>query len=93
MRTVQACHACLELACQKATCTWLSPGDEHPRLVLLGEKSEQRLRLILYQLRQRRIACAPFYEPDRDNELTAIATVPLRGDDRKFFKRFQCLRE
>tara|TARA_B100000614_G_scaffold262909_1_gene300496 strand:+ start:72110 stop:72298 length:189 start_codon:yes stop_codon:yes gene_type:complete len=32
-----------------------------------------------------------FREPDRNNEVTALATETLRGERRSFFKRFQLL--
>jgi len=85
---VQACHACIEVAR-----SLLPPGDEHPHLVLCGVSSEQRLRLILHRLQRLRIDCRPFHEADLDGELTAIATAPVRGDCRRHFRRYQCLRE
>jgi hypothetical protein len=33
-----------------------------------------------------------FYESDRDNELTSIATEPISGEKRSIFKKFNCLK-
>lgn len=30
-----------------------------------------------------------FYEPDHETGFTAIATEPIYGEDRKFFKKFK----
>jgi hypothetical protein len=70
---VQACHACLEAARDL-----LSPGDEHPHLVLGGVSSERRLRLILHRMQRLRIDCRLFHAADLDGELTAIATASAR---------------
>lgn len=85
-QAVQACHAAIE-----ATRQFLPAHAEHPHLVLLGVKSQHQLENTAMQLRSRDIPFQEFREPDIDNELTAIATAPLTGDVRKFFKRFNCL--
>src|SRR5262249_54434628 len=81
----QACHACIEIARS------LSPAADHPHLVLCGVKSESELRQILSRLESLGFLCKPFFEPDRAGQLTALATGPLRGDQRRRLRRYQCL--
>jgi hypothetical protein len=33
-----------------------------------------------------------FYEADIDNQLTAIATEPVFGKNRNYFKKYNCLK-
>ena len=86
-QAVQACHACIESAR-----TLLPPSDPHPTLVLCAVKSETRLWLVFKRLERLGIALRPFREPDRGGELTALATGPVRGDQRHLFRQYQCLR-
>jgi hypothetical protein len=37
------------------------------------------------------ISHQPFHEPDRGNELTALATGPIFGPQRRLFRRYRCL--
>jgi len=86
-QAVQACHACIEVARS------LPPPfvDRHPCLVLCGVQSEQKLRRILARLERLGLGCGPFFEPDSGNSLTAIATRPVCGPQRRWFRRYQCL--
>jgi hypothetical protein len=34
-----------------------------------------------------------FHEPDIGNQATALATEPVYGDDRKYFKKYRLLKE
>jgi hypothetical protein len=86
-QVVQACHACIEVAR-----SLLPPFDEHPHLVLLGAPSERSLWAILQRLKALGIACKHFCDSDVGNQLTAIATAPVRGGQRRFFRRYQCLK-
>ena len=38
-----------------------------------------------------RFAC--FHEPDRNNELTAIATEPITGETRRYFRRYNLVED
>lgn len=87
-QAVQACHACIEVAR-----SLILPCDEHPHLVLCGIKSEQGLWAVLCRLQSLGIACRPFRDSDLGNELTALATEPVRADQRRHFRRYQCLRD
>ena len=83
---VQASHACLE-----AGRGFLLPTDEHPHLVLLGVADELEMQRAFARLKALRIPCVFFREPDLGNSLTALATAPLRGAARRFFRRYACL--
>jgi hypothetical protein len=60
---------------------------------LLGVKNEQQLHKAYQSLVASGIQVAAFEEPDRNNELTAIASAPLPEDSeqRHLFRRFQLL--
>lgn len=84
---MQACHACIEVAR-----SFLSPGDEHPHLVLLRVESATALRRILRRIEALGIRCRAFHDADLCHELTAFATEPIQGAARRHFRRYQCLR-
>lgn len=83
-------------ACQAIHAARLSARDfpfrEEPHLCLCTVKNEARLQLELEKLRSLGIEISEWREPDRNNELTAIATGPIRGDQRRLFRNFQLLR-
>jgi hypothetical protein len=83
---VQACHACLE-----ATRAFLSSDHQHPFLVVCGARDEQRLGRCRDRLRQAGIHFRAFYEPDLGDQLTAIATEPLRGQQRQLLQEYRLL--
>jgi len=62
----------------------------HPHLVLCSADKDKISRLIT-KLEYKGIDFAIFREPDMDNEMTAIATIPINGNDRKIFKGFKLL--
>ncbi len=86
---VQSTHAAIEIARN-----YLTPTQEHPSVIILQIKNEEKLNNISSYLDSVDIKYKKFKEPDpwNNNKLTAIATVPLYGDDRKYFKKFQLLR-
>lgn len=85
-KAVQSCHASIEAARY-----FLKDKDEHPSLVLCVVKNEAKLQSIIKELYDKNIRIKTFREPDIGNQLTAIATEPLYGDDRKALSRFQLL--
>lgn len=85
-QTVQACHAAIE-----AARTFLQPFHEHPFLVICGIRDGPDLCRQLLRLQEAGIRCRAFHEPDIGNQLTAIATEPVCGPQRKRFRRFQLL--
>ena len=88
-RVVQVGHCLIEV--QKK---FPYQGD-HPYLIVMGMKSEKSLRNVLDFLQERGIMGVEFREPDRDNELTAVATQPLpkTEETKRIFKKFQLLKE
>ena len=86
-RAVQASHAAIE-----STRKYLSDGDEHPSVIILIVKNERKLIEVQARLKyDHDIEHIVFEEPDIGNQMTALATTPLCGDDRDIFKRFQLL--
>ena len=86
--SVQSCHAAIEAS--------LAFGDsqaEHPHICLCGVKNEASLISGANYLDSHGISFCAWYEPDRNNELTALATEPLSGDRRSSLRKFQCLKE
>jgi len=62
----------------------------HPHLVLCSAP-EEKIEKLIDKLEFRGIKFSLFREPDIGNQMTAIATVPLKGKDRKLFKGFKLL--
>lgn len=86
-QAVQGIHAAIEAARDG-----LIPSDiTHPHLVLCSTPDEDALRLQMDRLDVHGIKYRPFFEPDRDNELTAIATEPISGSGRRHFRNIPLL--
>jgi hypothetical protein len=83
---VQACHAVLEASRDGILVT-----DAHPHLVVLEAKDERKLKEVCMYLEANGVEHRCFIEPDQGSSLTSIATLPLSGDARRLFRRFQCL--
>jgi hypothetical protein len=83
---VQACHAAIA-----ATNTYGSPHHQHPYLVLCAVGNEAELNSLFNDLKERQVPVCGFYEEDMRNELTAIATGPLAGRQRKPLKQLKLL--
>lgn len=86
---VQSTHAAIE--CAKAFDLGMLP--DHPSVILLAAKDENRLHRVRKYLIDNGIKHVHFYEPDLDNELTAIATEPIFGDRRDLFSKYQLVKE
>ena len=84
---VQSCHACIEVARRS-----ISPSEEHPHLVLIGVPDERRLDALRQTLEDHQVKHSCFYEPDQNNELTALATAPVASDIRHLFRKYQLLK-
>lgn len=80
---IQAAHATQEI----------TKEIDHPErtchFILFEAKDEDDLKNIKLKLDDRGIKSHMFHEPDYDTGYTAIATEPIYGDDRKFFRRFK----
>ena len=87
-QAVQSVHAAIEAA--KAFD--LDALSDHPYVVILAAKNEQRLHRVRKYLVENGIKHAHFYESDIGNELTALATEPICGDRRELFSKYQLLK-
>jgi len=79
---VQSCHAAIESAKKYHT-------EHHPSVIICTVKNENDLINQQRYLTNNGIQFMEFREPDRNNELTAICSEPIYGDDRKIFSKFQ----
>ena len=88
-QAVQACHACIEMT----SYYWdrVGFGNECPHLVLCNTSKEDLFKLI-EKLKFKEIPFRLFKEADIGNEITAIATAPLKGNDRKIFSNYRLLK-
>lgn len=86
-QAVQAGHAAIE-----AARAFLKPDDEHPSLIICSVKGETQLANAANDIERQGIRIKRFYEPDRNNELTAFATEPLSGEARKPMRKFQLIK-
>ncbi len=77
-RTVQVAHAVLA-----ATHSYGNPHLTHPHLVVCAVENEKALEDLFESLKQQSVPVVAFYEDDLDDQLTAIATGLLAGDERK----------
>lgn len=84
-KAVQSGHALIE-----STRNFNMNGN-HPSVILCVVKSEDKLKSVCKELMDKKIKFSEFREPDIGNQLTAIASEPLRGESRDAFKRFQLL--
>ena len=85
-QAVQSCHAAIE-----ATRNHITQNDEHPSIIICCVKSEQKLLMCAEELQNKGIECQLFREPDMGNQVTALASRPLKGDEREAFARFQLM--
>lgn len=83
-KAVQSAHAAIE-----ASRAFIKHGEEHPSVIILVVKSEHKLKVIADKLD---VKYRAFFEPDIGNQLTAIATAPISGEQRQFFRKFQLLK-
>jgi hypothetical protein len=83
---VQSCHAAIEAA------RHLIPPDlPHPHLVVCSVRDEPALWLRVRQLQRHGVRFRAFFEPDRGDELTALATESVFGPTRRLFRGLRLL--
>lgn len=87
-QAVQSGHALYE-----ASQLFYSKKDNHPHFVFTHVKDERELFYWLSKLERHDIRHISWREPDMFNELTAIVTEPVYGEDRRFFKKLKLMRE
>ena len=88
-QSVQAIHASIESTrkfCKESEKDW-----EHPHIVLCGVKNENSLLSAILRLEKHCIPFEIFREPDLNNEITAIATSPICGEQREIMSRYNLL--
>jgi len=78
---VQSCHAVAE-----AARSFLQTGQEHPHLIVCEVGDERTLYQFLDKLNRHGVRFRAFLEPDRGNELTALATEPVFDGKRRLFR-------
>lgn len=66
----------------------IQPGDRTNHMVLFAIRNERDLELTSKYLTENEIHHTMFYEPDVFAH-TAIATEPIKGEQRKLFRRFK----
>ncbi|MEM6258218.1 MAG: peptidyl-tRNA hydrolase [Planctomycetota bacterium] len=86
-QAVQSCHASIEAARH-----FLEPDAHHPHLVVCGIRGEEALHQARDRLEALGVRCCAFVEPDRDHEVTALATEPLSGRRRRLLRRYKLLK-
>lgn len=87
-QTVQSCHAVIE-----ATKAFgYEKLVKHPSVIILSVEDETALHKARLSLVNNKIQHVHFYEPDIGNELTAIATKAVWGDDRKIFRKYKLMK-
>lgn len=80
---IQAAHATQEITKE------LEHPEKTCHFILFEAKDQTNLINIKMKLDERGIKSHMFFEPDHNTGFTAIATEPIYGDDRKFFKKFK----
>jgi hypothetical protein len=69
----------------------IGKDEEHPSLVLIGVKSEERLKIELNRIGSFGIKFKAFHEPLFDNQLTSFATEPVDEESRALFKKYNLI--
>ena len=82
---VQSVHAAIE-----ATKAFKQP-QRHPSVIICSVEDERALQKAICKIEQSGIKYKEFLEPDIGNQLTAVATEPVCGDQRKVFKKFKLM--
>lgn len=85
-RTVQAVHAAIA-----ATFAYGQPDRTHPHLVVCAVADEAEMLDAFNELKAAGVPCCGYHEDDMAGSLTAVATAPLTGTDRKPLRRFKLL--
>lgn len=87
-QAVQGIHAAIEVT----RSGHIPQSAPHPHVVLCGVRDESTLLRYCERLEDRGIPFSRFTEPDRNDELTAIATAPVNGEARKVFRKLQLVK-
>lgn len=68
-----------------------NPLATHPHLVICGIGSEAELAEVFNRLKCQGVPCISWNEDDMNDALTAVATGPLNGQERRPLRRFKLL--
>lgn len=85
--SVQIAHAAIA-----ATLAYGNHRQPHPYLVVCGVENESRLEAAFERLKASGVPCCAWREDDMGNSLTAVATAPLTGNERRPLRRFDLLK-
>lgn len=85
-QAVQAGHALIE-----STKTF-NKINEHPSVIICSVKNEKKLQDAITFLYDNGVKISVFKEPDINNQMTALATEPLYGVNRKIMNKFQLMK-
>lgn len=55
-------------------------------------KNEAELTEVFNGLKEKGVRCCAWMEEDLGGEMTAVATAPLRGEERRAMRRFRLLK-
>ena len=84
-QAVQSVHAAIEAT--KA----FKQTPRHPSVIICSVEDEKALQKAIFKVEQSGIRYKAFLEPDIGNQMTAIATEPVCGKQRKVFKKFKLM--
>lgn len=65
--------------------------NDHPSVIYIVVKNENKLKKVISDICDSGIKFYIFREPDKNNEITSICTIPLKEEQRSYFKKFQLL--
>jgi hypothetical protein len=86
---VQSNHATFEVARRLPA----SNFDEIPSCIVIGVPDKNALLRVCEKLNKHDIAHHTFYEPDFNMGLSAVATVPLEQEQRRFLSNYRLWKE
>jgi hypothetical protein len=66
--------------------------NPHPHFCLCAVENESELKAELSKIQSSGIKAVAWQEPDRNNELTAWASEPVKGPNRLLFKHLKTLK-
>lgn len=85
-RIIQFGHACFEVGVDQGVGG--TPPCTPPNVCLFQVADEEELVTVVRALQRAKIKHHAFYERDYDTGFTALATEPISGEGRLFFKDF-----
>lgn len=82
---IQVSHASSDMAWRKAS----DQPSETPNVCLFQVENERELVAVAQCMKRDGVEHEMFYERDHDTGYTALATVPIRGEQRLLFKDYR----